>query len=222
MSAKKSSKTKAQVGKTKKAPKTAAAPVETAVTVADGATAPAPEPDQAQTAEAAAVPDPTTEANTPTETAPPATSQTDVQAQPTAETTAHPAPSEPPLAENTQPADTAAAQVPVPETNGKEGTKKGGKKKPAKGKGKKTSGKPKPEKLSALDAAARVLEESGQALTCKELIEAMAAKKYWTSPGGKTPQATLYAAILREIQAKGEQARFHKAERGKFALRGAV
>ncbi len=76
-------------------------------------------------------------------------------------------------------------------------------------------------KLSALDAAAKVLGKTGQAMTCKEMIAAMASKGYWTSPGGKTPDATLYAAILREMQTKGEQARFIKAERGKFALKTA-
>ena len=45
----------------------------------------------------------------------------------------------------------------------------------------------------------------------------MAAKAYWTSPGGKTPQATLYSALTREIKLKGDQARFQKTERGKFA-----
>ena len=35
---------------------------------------------------------------------------------------------------------------------------------------------------------------------------------------GKTPQATLYAAILREVQTKGTEARFQKTERGHFAL----
>jgi hypothetical protein len=74
-----------------------------------------------------------------------------------------------------------------------------------------------PKKLSALDAAARVLGESGQALNCQELIEAMAAKGYWTSPGGKTPAATLSSALLREIQTKKDAARFRKTERGKFA-----
>jgi hypothetical protein len=76
--------------------------------------------------------------------------------------------------------------------------------------------------LSALDAAAKVLGETGRAMTCPELIAVMAAKGYWTSPAGKTPAATLYAACLREIQTKGEGARFSKTERGKFALRGAV
>jgi hypothetical protein len=34
---------------------------------------------------------------------------------------------------------------------------------------------------------------------------------------GKTPAATLYSAILREISTKGKDARFTKIERGKFA-----
>jgi HB1/ASXL restriction endonuclease-like protein with HTH domain len=82
----------------------------------------------------------------------------------------------------------------------------------------KPKGKTASKKLSALDAAARVLGETGEAMNCKELIETMAAKGYWTSPKGKTPQATLYAAILREINAKGKDARFKKTERGKFTL----
>ena len=72
-------------------------------------------------------------------------------------------------------------------------------------------------KLSALEAAVRVLGETKQPMTCPELIEAMAAKGYWTSPGGKTPAATLYSSILRELQTKGKEARFKKTERGKFA-----
>src|SRR5262245_66638433 len=73
-------------------------------------------------------------------------------------------------------------------------------------------------KLSALEAAARVLGETGQALTCPALIRAMAAQGYWTSPAGKTPHATLYAAIWREIQTKQDRARFRKAGRGTFGL----
>jgi hypothetical protein len=72
-------------------------------------------------------------------------------------------------------------------------------------------------KLSALDAAAQVLTETGTALTCQELIQVMADKGYWTSPGGKTPAATLYAAILKELKTKGVQARFLKTAPGKFA-----
>ena len=73
-------------------------------------------------------------------------------------------------------------------------------------------------RLSALDAAAKVLAETGQPMRCTELIAAMAAKGYWTSPGGKTPASTLYSALLRELKTKKDQARFRKAERGKFGL----
>ena len=41
-----------------------------------------------------------------------------------------------------------------------------------------------------------------------------------TSPGGATPQETLYSAILREIKTKGKEARFQKTERGKVAVNG--
>ncbi len=81
------------------------------------------------------------------------------------------------------------------------------------------SAEPKVKKLSALDAAAQLLAETGAPMNCKELIDAIAAKGYWTSPGGKTPHATLYSAILREISAKGNDARFAKTERGKFAAK---
>jgi HB1, ASXL, restriction endonuclease HTH domain len=77
----------------------------------------------------------------------------------------------------------------------------------------------KPKKASALDAAARVLGETGQPMSCQELIAAMMAKGYWTSPKGQTPHATLYSGILREIKVKGTEARFQKMERGKFGLR---
>jgi hypothetical protein len=50
-------------------------------------------------------------------------------------------------------------------------------------------------KLSAIDAAAKVLAEAGEPLNAKQMIEAMSARGYWTSPGGKTPHATLYTAV---------------------------
>ena len=83
-----------------------------------------------------------------------------------------------------------------------------------------SKGDAKTKKLSAIDAAAKVLATAKEPMNCKELIEAMAAKKLWTSPGGKTPHATLYSAILREINTKGKDARFKKAERGKFTAKG--
>ncbi len=71
-------------------------------------------------------------------------------------------------------------------------------------------------RMSALDAAAQVLAASEVPMRAKEMIAAMEAKDLWTSPGGKTPEATLYAAIIREIAAKGRAARFMKHERGVF------
>jgi hypothetical protein len=78
-----------------------------------------------------------------------------------------------------------------------------------------------PGSMSQLDAAARVLQDAGGTMNAKQMVEAMAASGYWQSPGGKTPHATLYSAILRELQTKGENARFVKTERGQFALRNA-
>jgi hypothetical protein len=74
-------------------------------------------------------------------------------------------------------------------------------------------------KMSALDAAAKVLADAGEPMNTKAMIEVMAAKNLWTSPGGATPWATLYSALLREINSKGKDARFVKVERGKFAAK---
>jgi hypothetical protein len=67
--------------------------------------------------------------------------------------------------------------------------------------------------------AAKVLAEEGRPKTCQELIEAMAAKGYWSSPGGKTPVSTLCSTILRELT-KGAASRFVKTGRGKFSRQG--
>jgi hypothetical protein len=79
---------------------------------------------------------------------------------------------------------------------------------------KKTDGQ-EPKRLSALAAAHKVLSEATEPLNVQQMIEAMTTKGYWTSPGGKTPHATLYSAILREL-AKGDASRFVKTERGRF------
>lgn len=83
---------------------------------------------------------------------------------------------------------------------------------PAKAKGSK------PKRVGALDAAVTVLGESKHPMNCKQMVDAMAAKGYWNSPNGKTPHATLYSAILRDIQKGGKNARFTKVERGQFTL----
>ena len=76
-----------------------------------------------------------------------------------------------------------------------------------------------PHKYSALDAAALVLRDNDRPMSCPELIEQMAAKGYWSSPKGKTPASTLYAALMREVQVKGDASRFVKTGPGRFAHR---
>jgi len=75
-------------------------------------------------------------------------------------------------------------------------------------------------RTSALDAAARVLADAGRPMKAREMVAEMEAKGLWKSPSGLTPDATLYAAIAREIAAKGAGARFTKAGRGSFAFNG--
>lgn len=96
------------------------------------------------------------------------------------------------------------------------GTKAGKEKPSTKGKPAMAPKTPKPKRTSALDAAASVLATAKEPMTSKALIDAMAARGLWTSPGGKTPEATLYAAMTREIGAKGREARFKKVDRGLF------
>jgi hypothetical protein len=72
-------------------------------------------------------------------------------------------------------------------------------------------------KMSGLDAAVKVLSETGEPMSCGSLAGTAIKKGYW-SPEGKTPHATLYSAILREIAKKGKESRFKKVERGRFAL----
>jgi hypothetical protein len=78
---------------------------------------------------------------------------------------------------------------------------------------------PKEKRLSAIDAAAQVLAKAKAPMNSRELIEKLEADGLRTSPGGKTPWATLYSAIIREIGLKGKEARFVKTERGKFAAK---
>jgi len=73
-------------------------------------------------------------------------------------------------------------------------------------------------KTSLLDAAILVLREAGKPMGTKEMVEAVLAKKLWSTTG-KTPAATLYSSILREIQKKGADARVRKTDRGMFELK---
>jgi len=89
-----------------------------------------------------------------------------------------------------------------------------------KSKAAKTSSAAKPKRVSALDAAAQVLKAAGKPMRSGELIQMMSDKGLWKSPGGKTPEATLYAAMMREARDKKAESRFKKIDRGQFAYNG--
>ena len=77
--------------------------------------------------------------------------------------------------------------------------------------------------MSLLDAAVAILSQgSGNPMGCKDLVAEAVNRGLWAPRTGKTPASTLYAAILREIATKGDQSRFVKTERGRFALMDSV
>jgi len=71
------------------------------------------------------------------------------------------------------------------------------------------------EGLSALDAAHKVLVETGTALNAKQITDLVIEKKYCPNLQGKTPHATISSGIQREI-AKGNGSRFYKDGKGLF------
>lgn len=75
------------------------------------------------------------------------------------------------------------------------------------------------EGMSGLDAAALVLRESKQPMNAKEIVAEIQERKLAPKLGGKTPHATIYAAIITEI-AKSEKPRFARGEaKGTFIAR---
>jgi hypothetical protein len=69
---------------------------------------------------------------------------------------------------------------------------------------------------SGLEAAHKVLQESNPPLSAGEIVDFAAKNGYWKSKAA-TPQATIHAAMSREIKKKGKNSRFKKVGRGKFA-----
>ncbi len=69
--------------------------------------------------------------------------------------------------------------------------------------------------MSGLDAAAQVLADAGKPMRIGEVMEVIQKKGLWASKG-KTPGATIFAAMIREISARGADSRFIKKDRGLF------
>ena len=102
----------------------------------------------------------------------------------------------------------------------KDGTAKGkaSAKKAASTKVKNSKKDKKPRQPSGLDAATQVLAASKEPMRCKDIVDKMLSQGLWSTKG-KTPHATIYAAIIREIQSKGVASRFEKVDRGRFQIR---
>ena len=82
-----------------------------------------------------------------------------------------------------------------------------------------TAGQPAGEKkISCVKAALQVLNDAAEPMNAQEMITAMVDQGLWESPGGKTPHATLYSAILRDMK-RGDESRFVKTDRGRFTVR---
>ena len=76
-------------------------------------------------------------------------------------------------------------------------------------------------KLSLLKAAEAVLTASEEALNTKRMVELAKEKGLWTPGAGKTPEQTLYSAILREMKKHGDTSTFVLVAKGHFKLRTA-
>lgn len=77
----------------------------------------------------------------------------------------------------------------------------------------------KEKKLSLLSAALEVLKFDSAALNTRQMVAAAKERGLWTPGAGKTPEQTLYSAIMREIKAKGDASRFVKDASGHFKAR---
>ena len=74
----------------------------------------------------------------------------------------------------------------------------------------------KQKKISGLTAAFMVLVDADKDLGVKKIVE-IAGEKGWWKSGAATPHATIYAAIIREVATKGDDARFKRGKkRGTF------
>jgi len=71
--------------------------------------------------------------------------------------------------------------------------------------------KPAKEGMSGLDAAALVLREAQRPMSAKEIVAQIQERGLAPKLGGKTPHATIYAAIITEI-AKGTEPRFARGD----------
>jgi len=74
-----------------------------------------------------------------------------------------------------------------------------------------------PRKPGLLTLAANLLAENGRSMGCKAIVQELDERGLWSPGIGKTPDASLHAAISTEIKTRGDQSRFIRAGKGLFA-----
>jgi len=72
--------------------------------------------------------------------------------------------------------------------------------------------------MSGLEAAYKVLSETGEAMTARQICEMALNMGYW-EPQGSTPEATISSAMIIEMRKKGDDSRFERVGRGLFAVK---
>jgi len=75
--------------------------------------------------------------------------------------------------------------------------------------------------MNVREAAIRVLQEAGEPLHSKEITTRILKAKLWESDG-KTPEATVNAALSVDIKRNGDRSSFVRLSPGVFALRDAA
>ena len=73
-------------------------------------------------------------------------------------------------------------------------------------------------KMSGVEAAYKVLSETGKPMNARQICEMALDQGYW-EPQGSTPEASISTAIIIEMRKKGDDARFERVGRGLFAIK---
>jgi hypothetical protein len=73
--------------------------------------------------------------------------------------------------------------------------------------------------MTGLEAAYKILSESGEPMNAKTITKLALEQGIW-NPQGAPPDLTLSAALLNEVKKKGEKSRFAKASQlGHYIVR---
>jgi len=72
--------------------------------------------------------------------------------------------------------------------------------------------------MSIREAAIQVLHEAGKPLRVEELVKRILDKELW-HPGGKTPAASIEAALIMDMQRKGDSSTFVRVAPRTYGLR---